>query len=70
MASRSALPESPTAETYNLDSAKTGSSLLSHVGCATDVNGHWLVSDTTFCALAELGRGCLLSHLVGRIRRS
>ncbi len=44
------------AVTYNLDSAKTGSSLLSNVsGYATDVNGHWLVSDTTFCALAKLG---------------
>jgi hypothetical protein len=35
---------------------------------ATDVNGHWLASDTTFCALAKLGRGCLPGHLVGRIR--
>ena len=44
------------AVTYNLDSAKTGSSLLANVsGYATEVNGHWLVSDVTFCALAKLG---------------
>jgi hypothetical protein len=44
------------AVTYNLDSAKTGSSLLTNVsGYATEVKGHWLVSDTTFCALAKLG---------------
>jgi hypothetical protein len=44
------------AVTYNLDSAKTGASLLPNVsGYATEVNGHWLVSDTTFCALAKLG---------------
>jgi hypothetical protein len=42
--------------TYNLDSAKTGSSLLSGVsGYAVDIKGHWLVSDTTFCSLAKLG---------------
>jgi hypothetical protein len=44
------------AVTYNLDSAKTGASLLPNVsGYATEVKGHWLVSDTTFCALAKLG---------------
>lgn len=44
------------AVTYNLDSAKTGTSLLPNVsGYAADVNGHWLVSDSTFCALAKLG---------------
>lgn len=44
------------AVTYNLDSAKTGSSLLSGVsGYAVDIKGHWLVSDTTFCSLAKLG---------------
>jgi hypothetical protein len=43
------------AVTYNLDSATTGSSLLSAVsGYAADVKGHWLVSDTTFCSLAKL----------------
>ena len=44
------------AVTYNLDSAKTGASLLPNVsGYATEVNGHWLVSDVAFCALAKLG---------------
>ncbi len=44
------------AVTYNIDSAKSGSSLLSAVsGYAVDVKGHWLVSDVTFCALAKLG---------------
>ena len=44
------------AVTYNLDSAKTGSSLLSAVsGYAVDSKGHWLVADTTFCSLAKLG---------------
>jgi hypothetical protein len=58
------------AVTYNLDSAKTGASLLPNVsGYATEVKGHWLVSDVTFCAL-EARRGCLLNDLVGRIRRS
>lgn len=43
------------AVTYNLDSATTGSSLLTAVsGYAADVKGHWLVSDTTFCSLAKL----------------
>jgi hypothetical protein len=44
------------AVTYNLDSAKTGSSLLSAVsGYAVDSKGHWLVADATFCSLAKLG---------------
>ncbi len=42
--------------TYNLDAATNGSSLLTdQTGYAVYVGGHWLVADTSFCALAKLG---------------
>jgi hypothetical protein len=42
--------------TYDLESANTGSALLTGVsGYAVNINGHWLVSDVTFCSLAKLG---------------
>ena len=48
------------AVTYDIDTATTGSTLLTNVsGYAVDVKGHWLVSDATFCSLAKLaGASC------------
>jgi hypothetical protein len=48
------------AVTYDLETATTGSALLTdQSGYAVYVGGHWLVSDASFCALAKLaGASC------------